>query len=102
MYNKIKTVKREILNDGDLPIVISFGELPNYFELRAVPDTLLAGEKGNIIAVYDAPKNPKMGFNNDIVEIIADDGEQIKIGKLKVSATLIGLKPKTEKKISKD
>jgi hypothetical protein len=96
--NTVKTVKRETRNDGDKPITVSFENVPSYITLNAVPDTLLPGTKGNIVAVYDANKNAKLRFNNDIVIMVVDDGETKQRGKLKVSATILATKPKLKGK----
>ncbi len=96
--NTVKTVKRETRNDGDKPITVSFENVPRYITMNAVPDTLMPGAKGSIVAVYDANKNSKIGFNNDIVIMVVDDGETRREGKLKVSATILATKPKPKAK----
>jgi len=70
MKNTEKTEKSmEIVNTSDQPVQITFERVPAHITLKMVPEKLKPGEKGNIVATYDAGAKNDFGFLIDRVNL---------------------------------
>lgn len=52
----------ELVNNSDGPVKIEFERVPSHISIRAQPATLKPGEKGSLIATYNAQKRNDWGF----------------------------------------
>jgi hypothetical protein len=61
-----------MINTSGSPVKIEFTDVPQYFELKAVPLVLKSGQKGIIECVYYGAKVSKWGNVTDIVKLKLD------------------------------
>jgi len=54
--------KLEIINTSDAAVTVEFERVPKHIEISVVPAILQKGEKGYLVAKYDAPQRNDWGF----------------------------------------
>jgi hypothetical protein len=59
----------EIINNSPEPATIAFERVPGHIAIKAEPSTLKPGEKGNLVATYNAPMRNDWGFVIDRMEM---------------------------------
>jgi len=52
----------EVINTSDDPVEIGFERVPAHLRIKAVPASLKPGEKGTLVAAYNAPMRNDWGF----------------------------------------
>lgn len=63
LKNTAKAEKQlEVINNSDKDVTIAFQKVPGHVSIKAVPASLKPGQKGLIIANYDAPQRNDWGF----------------------------------------
>jgi hypothetical protein len=60
----------KVYNSGDVPVEISFKNVPDYLKIQ--PVTLQPKEKGAIKAIYSSTKNAKYGTKIDGIELLVN------------------------------
>jgi hypothetical protein len=85
--NATKTEQLEVINPSDQPITASFERVPEHIQIKMVPPTLKPGEKGTIVATYDAPLKKDWGFVVDQI-FMNINGKSDYQNRLSVSATI--------------
>jgi hypothetical protein len=82
-----KTESLDVINTSDKPLTIGFEKVPAHLTIEVEPKTLKPGEKGKIVASYDAAVKNDWGFVVDQV-YLAVNGESDRRNRLSVSATI--------------
>ncbi|HUW05615.1 MAG TPA: DUF1573 domain-containing protein [Williamwhitmania sp.] len=85
---EVKTDSLPMVNAGSNPLTVTFGFIPAHLTIKAVPQTLKPGEKGNIMITYDAAKKNDWGFVTDNFEVLLN-GEKVPNNLLTVSANIM-------------
>ncbi len=85
--SETKTEEVEFINTSDTSINISFERVPSYMTIKAEPSTVKAGEKGKIIATYDASKKNDWGFVYDQVFVTINGDSNYK-NRISVNANI--------------
>jgi hypothetical protein len=62
-HNGSKIDSLKIVNTSDKIMDITFTNVPNYLELKTIPEKLMPGQKGIIWGKYDATKSDRWGFS---------------------------------------
>ncbi len=89
VYNtEVKTESLGIANTTEEDLTVTFRNVPSYMTIKAVPQTLKPGEKGNITVSYDASKKEDWGFVIDRITLAVNDDTDNNRNKLSVSATI--------------
>lgn len=52
----------EVVNTSEEPVVIEFVGIPSHINIQALPATLAPGQKGTLVAKYNAPARNDWGF----------------------------------------
>ncbi len=87
----IDEVKKEsfpVVNISDMPIEISFRDVPKHLKLEPAPKTLAPGEKGVIKAEYNAKMKDDWDFVYDRVYLL-QNGKMEANNRITVSATIV-------------
>jgi hypothetical protein len=71
--NTVKTDSLPIVNTGTEPITITFEKVPAHITISSEPKILKPGQKGRIVATYDASKVTDWGFVMDRIALILND-----------------------------
>jgi hypothetical protein len=66
----------EIANAGDKTVKVSFGTVPEYITVNAIPDSLGPRQKGQIVVSVNGEKRKKFGYSNDKITVKAGNGEE--------------------------
>ncbi|MDR1340721.1 MAG: DUF1573 domain-containing protein [Prevotellaceae bacterium] len=66
----------EIANAGESAVNVSFGTVPEYITVNAVPASLEPRQKGQIIISVNGEKRKKFGYSNDKITVKAGNGEE--------------------------
>lgn len=82
-----KTEEIEVINSSEESLSIAFDRVPEHITIEAVPATLKAGEKGKLVATYDASKKNDWGFVYDQIFIKFNDKIDYK-NRLSVNANI--------------
>ena len=83
----VKTEELELINTSDEAVKIEFESVPRHITLKMEPETVKAGQKGKIIATYDASAKNDWGFVVDQV-YLKMNGELNRQNRLSISATI--------------
>jgi len=86
--NDKQTDSLPMVNAGTKPLTVTFGFIPSHLTIKAVPQILKPGEKGNILITYDATKKNDWGFVTDNFEVLLN-GEKVQNNLLTVSANIM-------------
>ncbi len=82
-----KTEQLEVINPSDQTVEIGFDRVPEHLHVQMNPSVLKPGEKGVIVATYDAKLKKDWGFVVDQV-FITFNGKMDYKNRLSVSATI--------------
>ncbi len=82
-----KTEEVEFINTSNEPVSISFERVPAYMTITSSPTTVKAGEKGKIVATYDASKKNDWGFVYDQI-FLTLNGEANYKNRISVNANI--------------
>ncbi|MFP4447358.1 MAG: DUF1573 domain-containing protein [Bacteroidales bacterium] len=74
-HTSAKTDSIPIINVSDGPVKVSFNRVPDYLELKTVPDKLQPGQKGMIEGKLDATKVDDWGFFVNRVKLSINNSE---------------------------
>jgi hypothetical protein len=85
---EIKEGELEIINLNDTDLNISFRNVPNHIEIKAVPEMLKPQMQGKIIVKYDASKKNDFGFLMDRIVVAINGNTNQNKNTISVSATL--------------
>ena len=85
--NETKTAEIKVVNTSDAPLTPEFINVPQHIKIACQPATVKPGEKGVIVATYDASLKNDWGFVSDRFYIIFDGKKQYK-NSIMASATI--------------
>jgi hypothetical protein len=85
--NERKTQTLEVANPGKLPVSVSFASVPPHIEIKAIPETLEAKQKGIIEITFDAKERKDWDLVTDHVAVLIN-GKSDKYNKLLVTANI--------------
>ena len=83
-----KTEELKVVNTSDSDIKVDFINVPKHLTIKCVPETLKPGEKGAIVATYDAAKKNDWGFVVDNIFLMLNDKRNYK-NRLAISANIL-------------
>ncbi len=83
-----KDYRLEVINNSDQKLMAGFERVPSHMKMKFVPETLKPGEKGYIIATYDAAEKGDWGMLIDRVNVRVN-GKSDRNYRLVVSANII-------------
>ncbi len=82
-----KTSEVKIINTSDKELTPDFINVPQHIKVVCQPATLKPGEKGLIVATFDASKKQDWGFVSDYLYVIFDGKRQYK-NRISLSASI--------------
>ncbi|MCW3804051.1 DUF1573 domain-containing protein [Plebeiibacterium marinum] len=82
-----KTEEVDIVNPSDKDLTIGFTRVPDHIIIKAEPEVLKPGEKGKLVATYDASKKNDWGFVYDQI-FITFNGEVNYKNRISVNANI--------------
>lgn len=83
----VKTEEMELINTSDKAVKIEFEGVPKHLKIKMEPETVQPGQKGKIIATYDAQQKNDWGFVVDQV-YLKINGASNRSNRLSISATI--------------
>ena len=86
-HTATKKTRIEVINNSDEVINMGFQRVPAHVDIQFVPSTLKPGEKGEVIASFDAASKNDWGFVIDRVNVEID-GESARNYRLVMSANI--------------
>jgi hypothetical protein len=84
---EVKTEELEVINTSEHAVTVEFDRVPAHIKIKMDPKTLAAGQKGKIIATYDAKAKDDWGFVVDQIYLNIN-AESNRKNRLSVSATI--------------
>ena len=82
-----KTAEIKVWNSSEVDLTPAFLNVPQHIKIASEPATIKAGEKGIIIANYDASLKNDWGFVSDQVYVVFDDKKKYS-NRLTITATI--------------